>query len=535
MNHEHIKKIRIYIFSIAFLILVGAIYYVSYSISTTSSKLAQCRELFDNKDLENKKKICCDETHYNASDELCSAKCDTIGVNPNSSYCTETALKQGQPGVTKQITKPKSVTRVPECQSIGIDLNAEKSGDSFVLKAGKPLKLSYQIYAPEIKAKAYIYEFFSYEEGKNNFQAISFEPGKTYKGYYNASDTSKINQVNDVVAFHEDLYKPDLNMNSEYPKNVLMTLSIIDSQNSRSLQRWNCFVKIKLDQTPNYCKNIEVSDKEISKGESVRVTVTPNTVNVNNYDFRIINLDNDKEEVSFENPISSNAVGQNNSRILLKGNKGNPTSLTLNWTQLYKKDKNTGNNLKNVRIKAFVRPLENVTSDDVASCSIDFKVLPDEGVKTCDGMKLTLVRVGKDSMGSNVSKDSDGIYTMKSTDYMVIESKSKLSNVSKFIYTFHNLENLIDKDYGKGKGYTKEGIKNAYAINFRKNVDLEITKAGSGKDNDKRITIDYADFNSIDLLTGKRPKKVQVRSYFVDNNNQISGIDSKCVQEFRIE
>jgi len=535
MHHEHTKKIRIYIFSIAFIILVGAIYYVSFSISTSTAKLTQCRELFDSKDLENKKKICCDESHYKAGDELCAAKCDTIGVNPESSFCTEIALKQEQPGITKEVRKPKVPTKLPECQSIGISTKVDRDGDKLVLKAGSPITFSYQILSPEIKAKTYIYEFFSYDEGQNNFKAISFDSGKTYKGLYNSSDQNKVNQINEVVAYHEDLYKPDLNMNSEYPKNVLMTLSIVDTNNTRKLQGWNCFVKLKIDQTPNYCKKIEISDKEITKGETAKITITPNTINVNNYDFRIINLDNDKNEVSFETPITSNSVGSDNSRIILKGNKDKPTSISLNWSQLYKKDRNTNSYLKNVRIQAFVRPLENAVSDDVASCSVDLKVVPEEGIKSCDSLKITLYRKTSNSAVTEASKDSDGKYTMKSTDYLKIESKSKNSNVSKFIYSFHNLDNIIDKDYGKGKGYTKEGIKNAYSINFKKDVDLEITKAGNGKENDKSFTIYHEDFNSIDLLTGSRPKKVQVRGFFLDNNNQMSGLDSKCVEEFRIE
>lgn len=536
MHHEHTKKIRIYIFSIAFIVLVGAIYYLSFSISTSSSKLAQCRELFDNKDLENKKKICCDESHYNANDELCAAKCDTIGVSPNSSFCTETALKQEQPGVTRQIAKPKILTRLPECQNIGIEPNLEKDGDKFVLKAGKPLKFNYQINSPEIKAKSYVYEFFTYEDGKNNFQAISFDPGKSYIGYYNANDLTKSIQFNEVVAFHEDLYKPNLNMNSEYPKNVLMTISIIDTNKSRRLQGWNCFVKLKIDQTPNYCKNISISDKEISKGETAKITVTPNTVNVNNYDFRIINMDNNKREVAFENPITNNAIGDNNSRILVKGNKENPVDLNLSWSQLYKKDKNTDNYLRNIRVQAFVRPLENVISDDVASCYIDFKLKESEGLNLCEKMTINIYYKNSAGLYYLANENTQSNLVLKKDSYMNIYLYSKQKTIRDFIYSFHNLDNLIPKDYGKGKGYTKEGFKNPYHINFKKGVDYEVSKrANEDNDNDESIKVYYDDIDSIDLLTGSRPKKVQIRGNFVTINGETSNLDSDCIREVSIE
>lgn len=529
MDHIHHKKIRIFIFAFAFLILVGAIYYVSYSISNSTSKLAQCREIFDNKDLESKKKICCDDSHYNSSDEICAAKCDALGVNPESSFCTETALKQDQPGRTAQISKPKLTTKLPECQAIGIEPNLEKEGDKFILKAGRPLKLNYQIYSPEIKAKSYVYEFFSYEEGKNNFKAISFDPGKSYMGYYNATDLGRTNQTNEVIAFHEDLYKPDLNSNSQYPKNVLMTLSIIDTNRSKKLQNWNCFIRIKLDQTPNYCKEIKINDKEIAKGETARITVTPNTVNVNNYDFRIINLDNDGKEVSYESPINSNTVGTDNSRIIVKGNKSNPIDLNLNWTQLSRKDKNTGSNLKNIRIKAYVRPLENIISDDVASCSVDFKLKGAEGEELCDSLRVVTYN------SSGQTNTSNPLY-LKKEGSMQIYLTSKEKTIKEFVFSFHNLDNLIPKDYGKGKGYTAEGIKNPYHINFKKGVDYEVIKrANEDNDNDESIKIYHEDLDSIDLQTGSRPRKIQIRGNFVTNTGEASKLDSDCVKEVQVE
>lgn len=531
MDHLHHKKIRIYIYAVAFLILVGAIYYVSYSISNSTSKLAQCREIFDNKDLESKKKICCDTSHYNSSDELCKAKCETLGVNPDSSFCTETALRQDQPGKTSQIIKSKVPTKIPECQSIGIEPNLEKEGDKFVLKAGRPLKFNYQIYSPEVKAKAYVYEFFSYDEGKNNYKALSFDSGKSYIGYYNAVDMGRTNQSNLVVAFHEDLYKPDLNNSSQYPKNILMTLSIIDANKSRKLQNWNCFVRIKLDQVPNYCKDIKLNDKEIAKGETARITVTPNTINVNNYDFRIINLDNENNEVSFDTPINSNSIGNNNSRIIIKGNKASPVDLNLTWTQLNRKDTNTNQNLKNVRVKAYVRPLENVSSDEVASCSVDFKLKGADGIALCEDMKITYY----DSNGRILGSSND-TNVLKNGGFMNVYLYSKQKNIKEFVFSFHNLDNLIAKDYGKGKGYTAEGIKNPYHINFKKGVDYEvIKKANESDDNDESIKIYHEDLDSIDLQTGSRPRKIQIRGNFITNNGETSNLDSDCVKEIQVE
>jgi len=535
MQHEHHKKLKIYAFITAFVLLVGAIYYASYKISTTTSNLAQCREFFDNKDLENKKRLCCDTSHYNSSDSLCAAKCDTIGINPESSFCTEISLKQDQPGLSAQQIKPKAA-KLPECKNFVIESQTEKIGDQYLLKAGQSLKVNYNIYSPEIKARSYIYEFFSYDDGKNNYKAISFEPGKSYRAFYNASDLGKVNQMNQIDGLHEDLYKQDLNNDSKYPKNILMVLSIIDQNQKRYLQGWNCFVKIKVDDTPNYCKNISISDKEISKGEVASITVTPNTPNVGNYDFRLVNTQNNKE-ISFSSQVISGypAVNSNNSRVIVNGSGSNPAKINLSWTNLYKVDNNTNENLKNLKVTAYVRPRENVESDKVAACSVELKIKPDEGVKLCDDIKFNLYR--KNSSGSYelIIPGASDTFTMKSTDYISIRSQAKKKDIKEFIYSFHNLDNINNKDYGKGKGYTKEGIRNPYPINFKKDVDLEITKYGQEDSSDASIKVYYEDLDSIDLLTGTRPRNVQVRAMFKNSNNELSQLDSSCVKEFRIE
>lgn len=534
MHNEHHRKLKIYAFIVAFVLLVGAIYYASYKISSTTSNLAQCRDFFDNKDLENKKRLCCETTHYNSTDSLCSNKCDTIGINPESSFCTEVALKQEQPGLSIQQVKPKE-PKLPECKNFVVESQTEKNGDQYLLKAGQSLKINYNIYSPETKAKSYVYEFFSYEDGKNNYRAISFEPGKSYRAFYNASDLGRVNQTNQIDGLHEDLYKQDLNNGSKYPKNILMVLSIVDQNQKKLLQGWNCYVKIKLDDTPNYCKGISISDKEISKGEIATITVTPNTPEVGNYDFRLINTQNNKE-ISFNSQVISGfpAVNTGNSRVIVNGNGNNPAKVNLSWVNLNKVDGNTNENLKNLKVTAYVRPRENVASDKVAACSVELKIKPDEGVKLCDNIKFTLYRK-TGTVYNEVTSGSNDTYTVKSTDYISIRSQAKRKDIREFIYSFHNLDNLNNKDYGKGKGYTKEGIKNPYPINFKKDVDLEITKYGQEDSSDASIKVYYEDLDSIDLLTGTRPRSVQVRAFFKNSNNELSQIDSNCVKEFRIE
>jgi hypothetical protein len=91
-------------------------------------------------------------------------------------------------------------------------------------------------------------------------------------------------------------------------------------------------------------------------------------------------------------------------------------------------------------------------------------------------------------------------------------------------------------DYGKGKGYTAEGIKNPYHINFKKGVDYEvIKKANETSDNDESIKIYHEDLDSIDLQTGSRPRKIQVRGNFITNNGETSNLDSDCIKEVQVE
>ena len=70
---------------------------------------------------------------------------------------------------------------------------------------------------------------------------------------------------------------------------------------------------------------------------------------------------------------------------------------------------------------------------------------------------------------------------------------------------------------------------------FKKDVDLEITKYGQEDSSDASIKVYYEDLDSIDLLTGTRPRSVQVKAFFKNSNNELSQIDSNCVKEFRIE
>ena len=112
----------------------------------------------------------------------------------------------------------------------------------------------------------------------------------------------------------------------------------------------------------------------------------------------------------------------------------------------------------------------------------------------------------------------------------------KEKNIKDFVFSFHNLDNLIPKDYGKGKGNTAEGIKNPYHINFKKGVDYEVVKkANEENDNDESITVYHEDFDTIDLQTGSRPKKVQIRGNFVTVTGETSRLDSDCIKEVQIE
>lgn len=536
--HEHSKRIKTYIYLISFLLLIGAIYYASFAITNNSAKLAQCRDLFDSKDLESKKRLCCDSSHYNSQDELCKAKCDTLGVSPDSSFCSEIAIKQLQPGVAREIPKqPIRGVTVPECKNIVISPNIERVGDQFVLKPGTPLDLSYNIFSPDLKARSYVLEFFSYEQGKDNFKAISFDLNKTYRAFYNATDTNRTNQIIEVSGLHEDLYKPDLNNNNKYPENVLMILSIIDEKKNKTLQGWNCFVRIKVAQTPNYCKSIETSDKEIAKGETAKVTITPNTPEVGSFDIRIINRENNKE-ISIEGSAVANAQPDNasNSRYQIRGNGSKPITLNIPWQNIYKEDKNTDNQIKNIRVVSYVRPKENIESEKLTSCSVDIKLKDSEGINMCDNMNLKMIK--KDPTNgnlSNVSADSDGKYTLKENHYLEIELNAKQKDIKEFTFSFHNLDNIIQKDYGKGKGFTKDGIKNPYSINFKKGVDFEVyKKSSSNNDDEETIKIFYEDLDSIDLQTGSRPKNIQVRGMFRNNSDEISSLDSDCVKEFRV-
>ena len=514
-HHHKIKSAAIYLFFITVLSYLGFSIYSAYY----TFQGGQCKEVFDSQTLDNKKRICCNPDQYNSKDSLCKIKCDVLEVNPESSFCQNILQSQGIDPLAKQIEKPKVIPNdVPKCTN----LSASSVDNTIVLKPSNPLRFDITVQASDLKPKYFIYEFYSLENNDySTLKPISFVQGKTLFGISPATNQQNGIYKDYISALHEDLFQEDLNNKSKIPNEVLMVVSVVDQNDKKYLQPAYCFAKFTVDNTPSYCKYFKINNEELSDGEKIKLSVESNLPATYSYEFRFQNLDNYNnvngiKEYKF---ISYNKSGGSNQAFSVsKEAKGaNTFNLELDWKDFYQPDLNNKNKYpESIKALVYIKPTTNSKIENIAPCTVKFELDKDSGIDNCKDISLS---------GGTIN--SNGSYTLKKTQYLTIEATSKSKSIERFDFEFYNLGNLKSK---------KEinGIANANPIYFTKSDPYVISKATSKTDT-KSILVSYEDFNRVDLSTGSRPQKVQVRATFINSDDRYSKVSSKCTTEFDIE
>lgn len=519
--HHHHNKIR---FAGIFVIILLAIYigFTAYSSFFSYYGNGQCRNIFDSQPLENRKRICCNADHYNAPDDLCKLKCDTLDINPESSYCKDLASNQSQSPLAKEIEKPKPLSKEsPKCTDIAI-FNYDKNEKTSELKPNNPLNIKMMVNAKDIQPTYFVYEFFTIEGNDiRTVKPISFSDGKTLMAVNPVKYTPSGEYTDSVTALHNFFYKENLRDNNKFPRDVLVVTSIIDEKGNKQLQPSTCFARFTVDQTPTYCKSFSLDSSSLDNDKNIKLSIQSNSPVTYSYEFKFLNLNNyessdgDKiyKSVSFERlnnknePYTVSKVANGQSKI----------SFELDWNDFYRKDLNNKNKYpKGIKVEAYIKPSLNTPINELVPCSVEFEVRGDEGVDLCEDISI-----------SGGTKNSDGSTSLKSGQYLTIKSESKTRNISEFQYHFHNLDNL-------NSSKLKNGVKDAESIYFSKSNPFNIEKSSSKTDT-KSILVSYEDLNKIDLSTGSKPKNIQVRAFFVDSDDRVSKLDSKCVSSFKLE
>jgi hypothetical protein len=512
IHHHKIKTAAVYLFFIALLSYLGfSIYSAFYAFQG-----GQCKEVFDAQSLDNKKRICCNPDQYNSKDALCKIKCDTLEVNPDSAYCQNILQSQGIDPLAKQIEKPKALpSDVPKCTN----LSASSSDNTLLLKPSNPLRFDITVQATELKPKYFVYEFYSFEN--NNYatlKPISFIQGKTLFGISPAVTQQNGIYKDFLSALHEDLFQEDLNNKNKIPDDVLMVVSIVDQNDKKYLQQPFCFARFKVDNTPSYCKEFKVDNSVLSDGEKIKLSVESNLPSTYSYEFKFQNLDNYNtvngiKEYKF---ISYSKSG--GSFSISKEAKGSSKfNLELDWKDFYQPDLNNKNKYpESIKALVYLKPTEKSSIENIAPCTVKFELDKDSGIDNCKDLEI-----------SGGTKNSDGSYSLNKNQYITLEASSKSKNIERFDFEFYNLDNLKSK---------KEisGIANANPIYFSKSDPYVISKTTSKTDS-KSILVSHEDFNRIDLSTGSKPTKIQVRATFINSDDRYSKINSKCTTEFNVE
>lgn len=483
---------------------------------------AQCRDIFDAQSLESKKKICCNQDHYNSKDEMCKIKCDTLEVYPGSNYCEKLEKQQNEEPISKEVAKQNLTLNkeAPKCTRLVITSLENKPGP-IVLKPSNPVTFKVFADGKGLKPKYYLYEFFSFEGNFQNLKPISFEKGKSFYGLSPAQRNEDGIFEDQITAIHDNFFQKDLNNEDKEPKNVLMTLSIIDENNVKHLQPQSCFAKFEVDNSPSYCKSFKTNNESLKDGEKIKFTVVPNIPEVDSYEFRFQNLDNYRTSgsgkeykfISFD--IVDDTLVPFSFKKQAKGTE--PMELELTWKDLYEQDLNYKDRYpERIRALVYVKPSSKSLINSLEPCKVDFELEPDMGIDLCKSIAVT-----------GASTDASKNILLKPNQYVTIESVSKSKNIEKFTYSFYNLDNPRSTK-------TKDGVTDAFPIYFTKSDPFEIEKT-SPKTDAKSILVSYDDLKGIDLSTGKRPTSVQVRASFKDSSGRISKFNKECVASFKIE
>jgi len=513
MEQNHRKKIKFILAPILFFTLCAGIYYTSYQVVLNTSKDPSCREIFDSKTEENQKRICCDATHYNNSDEMCGAKCDFLNINPESEYCQVLSANHESPALFEEKTRPELLD--PKCKSVEVEATEVLEGGQKILRVGKPIKVKYQLATPDTKVKNYQLEFFTFDKDFKEFKPVRFEDEKNFSYIVPATDLSSPTQSLEFSIPHSELYRPDLTIDKSFPSNVLMVLSTIDKENKKILQSPECYVKLFVDNSPSYCTSFKVSNEELEAGQKINFSVVPAIPEVFGYKLTFQNINNKDREISFTrlNNKNESFVAQE-----IPAKDQSKFSLDLSWNDFNKTDLNSGNIPENIRALAYVIPNSSVDQSTIAPCVAEFKLEKDSGVSMCKNLSFS---IKNGTTGLIKQKGVDANYDLlTSQDTLQLKSESKSDSIE-FSYNFFNLDNLNSK-------------KVARPISFEKNKDFIITKTG-GDDRTSSIEISHSQLDKKDLNTSKNPKKVQVIATFKNEDGRLSKKDKECTIEFRVE
>ena len=519
--HHHHNKIK---FGIIFTVLILIVYLGFTSVTSYFSYYGggQCRSIFDNQSLENRQKICCDQNHYEASDALCKIKCDALDINPESAFCQNLKSSQLQSPVASEIQKPKELPKeAPKCTEIKI-VNYDQNEKNFELKPNNPINIQMKVRAKDLQPSYFFYEFFTIQGNDiYSIKPISFERGKTLFAINPARYSPNGEYLDSVTALHNFFYKENLSDNKKFPRDVLVVTSIVDEKGTKLLQPTSCFTRFTVDPTPTYCKSFKINQEELDSDENIKFSIESNSPTTYSYEFKFLNLKNyetsDGDRIYKPLSFQRNS-GKNEPYTITKiANGKNSLSFELNWSDLYKEDLNYKSKLpKEIKVQAYIKPYEKSSLNEIVPCSVKFELGGDEGINLCKDINI-----------SGGTKNEDGSISLKSGQYLTIKSESESKNISEFLYSFHNLDNLNSSN-------TKNNVKDAEPIYFSKSDPYEIEK-GASKSDSKSILISYDDFNKIDLSTGQKPKNIQVRASFTNSEGRVSKLDSDCVSSFKME
>lgn len=290
--HHHHNKIK---FGIIFFILL-LIGYLGFT--TASSYLAyygggQCRDVFDNQPIENRKRICCDTDHYNSKDTLCKIKCDAIDVNPNSAFCKNLKNNQAQSPLAQEIDKPAPLSKEsPKCNNFKI-INYDSNEKENLLKPSNPLNIQMSVVAKDIQPRYFVYEFYTIKGNDiYSIKPISFENGKTFMAISPAKYSPSGLYNDSVTLLHNFLYKDNINDEGKTPSDILVVSSVIDEKGNKKLQPSSCFARFSLDQIPSYCKSFKVSSEKLDSDETLKVSIESKSPTNYSYEFNFLNLKN---------------------------------------------------------------------------------------------------------------------------------------------------------------------------------------------------------------------------------------------------
>jgi hypothetical protein len=521
LKHHH-NKIKFSILTLFTVIILAIGVSLTFSLSATRYS-QQCSTMFDTKDLDSKKRICCNSDHYNSSDSLCKIKCDTLEVSPDSQYCQEILDSQEESPLSKELSKMEEMLKdAPKCLNFSIK-NTTESLNYPLLKPSNPLLFEFNVEAQKIKPTYFVYEYYTIVNNDyTTIKPISFEQGKNLISVSPAKPGVGILYRDSFQALYENFFKQNLNDNRKIPQDILVTTSIIDDKNQRIPQPQNCNALFRVSELSSYCREFKItSTSNISPGVELELELVSNLPTTDSFELRFLNLDNFTETNSIKTykPVSFDKENNTNKPLSFSENaRGeNKTDFSFEWSDFYQKDLNHENKYpERIRIEAYIKPSANTPIQNIRPCTVDFEMDKRSDLNLC-----------KDLSVKGISKNSSGQYVLKKGQ----EATFKLESTSKDLYDgiilFYNADN-IDNDL------KYKEIK-ALQIYFQPNQSFSIIKSMKDKYSISE-TLSYEDFDRIDYKTGKKPQNIIVSGQFRNKNYDFSYVNKdECTLNLKIE